>query len=58
MRRFPISVCRNIASGGAARESPQGFARSRDIARGSLSELDTPIHIAMERGYLEDDEVL
>lgn len=57
MRRSAVSVCSNIAEG-AARGSRQDFARFLNIAKGSPSELDTQIHIAMELGYLEDQAAL
>lgn len=57
MRRSAVSVCSNIADG-AVRGNTQDSARFLNIARGSLSELDTQVHIAMELGYLENDEAL
>jgi four helix bundle protein len=50
MRRTAVSVPSNIAEG-AARRSTLEYQRFLSIARGSLSELDTQMHIAQRLGY-------
>ena len=54
MRRCAVSVPSNIAEG-AARSSRAEYIRLLDIARGSLSELETQIHICTELQLLHAD---
>ena len=56
MRRAAISIPSNLAEG-AARKNDREFVQFLYIALGSLSELDTQIHIARELGYLRGKEV-
>ncbi len=53
MRRAAVSVPSNIAEG-YARNSSKELIQFISISLGSLSELDTQIHIALELGYLQD----
>lgn len=57
MRRAVISVPSNIAEG-AAREGAREFAHYLVMARGSLSELETQLHIACELGFCSEAVVL
>jgi four helix bundle protein len=52
MRRTAVSVPSNVAEG-AARTGPKEFAQFLNIARGSLSELETQLLIAVDLGYLD-----
>lgn len=56
IRRAAISVPSNVAEG-AARGSSRFFTNALQIARASLSELDTQIILAHRLGYLSAKEV-
>ena len=51
MRRAAVSIPSNLAEG-AARSSKKELAQFINIAKGSLSELETQMIIASELGYL------
>ena len=50
-RRFAVSVPSNLAEG-AARSSRKEFAQLLNVAKGSLSELETQLLISAELGYM------
>lgn len=56
MRRAAVSVPSNIAEG-AARTSRKEFAQFLNIAKGSISELETQLLISEDLGYLKSREV-
>jgi four helix bundle protein len=52
MRRAAVSVPSNVAEG-AARTSAKEFSQFLNVAKGSLSELETQLLIAVDLEYLE-----
>jgi four helix bundle protein len=54
MRRAAVSVPSNVAEG-AARSSRKEFAQFLNVAKGSLSELETQLLISVDLGYLPRD---
>ncbi len=54
MRRAAVSVPSNIAEG-AARNGSKEFLYFLSIARGSLSELETQLQIAVRLGYMKKE---
>lgn len=54
MRRASVSIPSNIAEG-AARNGSREYAHFLNLARGSLSELETQLFIASDLGYIKSD---
>ena len=57
IRRAAVSIPSNIAEG-AARKSSREFVYFLNVARGSLSELDTQYLIAVDLEFAQPDSVL
>jgi four helix bundle protein len=57
MRRAAVSIPSNLAEG-AARTGKKEFAQFLNIARGSLSELETQILIAEDLGYIKREHAI
>lgn len=55
IRRSAVSIPSNIAEG-AARSGSKEFAQFLNIARGSLSELETQLLIATDLGYIREND--
>ncbi len=55
MRRSAVSVASNLAEG-AARSGRKELVQFLNIARGSLSELDTQVEVAFRIGYLSAEQ--
>ena len=57
IRRASISVPSNIAEG-YGRDYTRNYSQFLKIARGSLSELETQLQIAVELGFVHKNEVI
>ena len=55
IRRSAVSVASNIAEG-AARAGNREFSQFLNVARGSLSELETQLLIAADVGYIKESD--
>jgi len=55
IRRSAVSIPSNIAEG-AARAGEKEFAQFLNIARGSVSELETQLLLASDLGYIKNDD--
>ena len=55
MRRAAVSIPSNIAEG-AARAGNKEFSQFLNVARGSLSELETQLLIARDLGYVKEKD--
>lgn len=56
IRRAVVSVPSNIAEG-QARKAPGDFSRFLHISLGSLAEVDTPLIVAQEFGYMNKEDL-
>lgn len=56
IRRAVVSVPANIAEG-QARKAPGDFSRFLHISLGSLAEVDTPLIVAQEFGYMNKEDL-
>ena len=57
IRRASVSVPSNIAEGAARRSTPE-YQRFLSIARGSLSELDTQLQLAIRLKYVNTEPAI
>ncbi len=57
LRRAAVSIPSNIAEG-AARAGQKEFAQFLNVARGSLSELETQLLISSDLGYIKPDDLI
>ena len=55
MRRCALSVVSNIAEG-FARRTDKEFIQFLYIAHGSLAELESQLYIALDLGYIDDED--
>ena len=55
LRRAAISIASNIAEG-SARGSRAEFIQFLHVARGSLSEIETQVMIAVDQGFIKESE--
>jgi len=55
LRRAAVSIPSNIAEGQARQSTPE-FRRFLSIAKGSLAEVETQLHIAIRRNYVSKED--
>jgi len=55
IRRAAVSVPSNVAEG-AARNSSKESSQFYNVARGSISEIDTQVEIASRLGFIDDND--